>query len=440
MLKRKFYDVLLEWKKSHNREGLLVKGARQIGKTYIIDRFARDNYASYVYINFIDKPDLRRIFSGSISADDVFLKLSSAFVDFKLIPGNTVLFLDEIQKCPRARTAIKPLALDGRIDVICSGSLLGLTFLNDELRQERQEESVPVGYERQLTMHSLDFEEYLWAVGYRSDVIDALRDSFRTLTPLEAVVNDRMEGFFRDYLAVGGMPEVVNRFLEENSYSAAYREQEKIISSNLDDIARYAPTVEKPKIRACYLSLPRHLARENTKFKYRDVEPGGSCRKFGNSIDWLSEASIAYRCFNLEQPSLPLNVYSKLDCFKLYASDVGILTGLMGFDVKKAIVEDTLEKFAKGGLYENAIMCQLVRNGHHPAYYMPRANVAEVDFFIETADGVVPIELKAKRGGSTSFDEQLKRTEISRGYKFTAGNVGCVGKKITLPHYMSMFV
>lgn len=440
MLKRKFYDTLLAWKRSHHREGLLVKGARQIGKTFIIDRFARDNYASYLYINFIDNPEYREIFAGSINADDIFRKLSSMFFDFKLLPGNTVIFLDEIQKCPRARTAIKPLALDGRVDVICSGSLLGLTFLNDELRREREEASVPVGYERQLTMHSLDFEEYLWAVGCRPEVVDSLCEAFRKLVPLERIVNDRMESLFRDYLAVGGMPEVVNRFLEENSFSSAYREQEKIINSNLDDIAKYAPTVEKPKIRACYVSLPRHLARENTKFKYRDVEPGGSYRKFGNSIDWLCEASIAYRCFNLEQPSLPLNVYHTLDCFKLYASDVGVLTGMMGFDVKKAIVGDTLDKFAKGGLYENAIMCQLMRNGHHPAYYMPRANVAEVDFFIETADGVVPVEVKAKRGGSTSFDEQLKRPEIPYGYKFTAGNIGRVGKKITLPHYMSMFI
>lgn len=440
MLKRKFYDTLLQWKGTHRQEGLLVKGARQVGKTFIIDRFARDNYASYLYINFIDTPEHREIFSGSIKADAIFRKLSSSFFDFKIVPGKTVIFLDEIQNCPRARTAIKPLVIDGRVDVICSGSLLGLTFLNDEFRQERQEESVPVGYERQMTMHSLDFEEYLWAVGFRAELIDNLREAFQKLTPLERVIHDRMEGLFRDYLAVGGMPEVVNSFLAENSFSSAYKVQEKIIHANLDDIVKYAPTTEKPKIRSCYLSLPRHLARENTKFKYSDVAPGGSFRKFSNSIDWLCESSLAYRCFNLEQPTLPLNVYHKFDCFKLYASDIGTLTGMMGFDAKRAIVNDTLEKFAKCGIYENAIMCQLVRNGHHPAYFMPRANIAEIDFFIESNDGVVPIEVKAKRGSSTSFDAQLERPEVPYGYKFTAGNVGKVGKKITLPHYMSMFI
>ena len=440
MLKRKFYNTLLEWKKSHRKEGLLVKGARQIGKTFIIDRFARDNYTSYLYINFIDNPKYREIFSDSIEADDLFKKLSIWFPDFKLIPGDTAIFLDEIQNCPRARTAIKPLAIDGRADVICSGSLLGLTFLNDEFKQERQEESIPVGYERQLTMHSLDFEEYLWAIGYRPEVIDNLRDAFVSLTPLDDVINDKMESVFREYIAIGGMPEVVSDFLSENSFSAAFRQQEMIIKSNLDDIAKYAPTTEKPKIRACYLSLPRHLARENTKFKYNDVTPGGSFRKFGNSVDWLCESSLAYRCHNLEQPVMPLNVYHKLDCFKLYSSDIGTLTGMMGFDSKKAIIENTLEKFAKCGIYENAIMCQLVRNGFSPAYFMPKANVSEIDFFIEKDGATIPIEVKAKRGSSTSFDTQLKRQEVPYGYKFTAGNLGKVGKKITLPHYMAMFI
>lgn len=440
MLKRKFYDFLLKWKENHRKEGLLVKGARQIGKTFIIDRFARENYASYLYINFVDNPEYREIFSGSILAKDIFRKLSNTFFEFKLIPGNTVIFLDEIQNCPRARTAMKPLAIDERVDVVCSGSLLGLTFLNDEFRAERQEESVPVGYERQVTMRSLDFEEYLWAMGCDSGVIDGLRESFENVEPLEGVVHKRMERLFREYLAVGGMPEVVNRFIAENSFSAAFHEQDKIINSNLDDISKYAPTVEKVKIRACYLSMPRHLARENSKFKYSEVERGGSARKFGNSVDWLCESSLAYRCHNLEQPTLPLNVYHKFDCFKLYASDVGILTGMMGFGVKKAIVEDTLEKFAKCGVYENAIMCQLKCNGYSPAYYMPKANVAEVDFFIEREGGVVPVEVKAKRGSSASFDAQLEREEVAYGYKFTAGNLGRVGKKITLPHYMAMFI
>ena len=440
MLKRKFYDTLQKWRESHRTECLLVKGARQIGKTYIIDLFARENYESYLYINFISNPTLRDIFSGSLEAKDIFQRLSGIFQNFKLIPGKTLIFLDEIQNCPYARTSFKPLAIDGRVDVIGSGSLLGLTYLDDKLNAERQKASIPVGYERQVTMHPLDFEEYLWAIGYRPDVIESLRENFAELSPVPGVVNDRMERFFREYLAVGGMPEVVNSFLSENSFSAAFDAQRKIIESNLDDVAKYAPTADKPKIRACYLSLPRHLARENKKFKFSEVEHGGTSRKFGSSINWLCESSLAYRCHNLEQPVLPLNVYHKLDCFKLYASDVGTLTGMMGFDAKKAIVDDTLVKFAKCGVYENAIMSQLVGRGYKPCYFMPRSNGSEIDFFIEKDGCVVPVEVKSTRGASTSFDEQLKRPEIKYGYKFTPGNVGRVGKKISLPHYMSMFI
>ena len=440
MLKRKFYDTLLKWKASHRKECLLVKGARQIGKTFIIDLFARENYESYLYVNFVDHPECREIFAGSLEANDLFQRLTGFFRNFKVVPGRTLVFLDEIQNCPKARTAFKPLAIDGRVDVIGSGSLLGLTFLDDQFKNERREASIPVGYERQVTMFSLDFEEYLWAIGYRADVIETLRGHYEERSSVPSVVNEKMESLFRQYMAIGGMPEVVNAFLSENSYSAAFEEQEKIVASNLDDISKYAPTMEKPKIRACYLSLPRHLARENRKFKYAAVEPGGSFRKFGGSVDWLCESALVYQCFNLEQPVLPLNVYVKNECFKLYASDVGVLTAMMGFDVKRAIVDDTLERFAKGGVYENAIMCQLVRRGYRPFYYMPRSNLSEIDFFIERDGGVVPVEVKAQRGSSVSFDEQLKREDVRLGFKFTSGNVGVVGKKITLPHYMTMFV
>ena len=440
MLKRKFYDTLANWKTSHQKECLLVKGARQVGKTFIIDKFASENYSSYLYINFIANPECRQIFEGSLEANDIFKKLSVRFQDFKLLPGDTAIFLDEIQNCPKARTALKPLAIDGRADIIASGSLLGLTYLDDGLSRERDEASIPVGYERQMTMHSLDFEEYLWAVGYRPDVIDTLREAFESVTPLPSASNDRMRELFREYIAVGGMPDVVNRFLSENSFSAAFDAQQKIIASNLDDIAKYAPTADKPKIRACYLSIPAQLARENKKFKYSDVEHGGTARKFGRTVDWLRESALCLQCHNLETPLLPISVYRRPDCFKLYASDIGTLTAMMGFDIKKAIIDDTLAGFAKGGIYENAIMSLLVRRGYSPAYYLPKSNMSEIDFFIEKDGGVVPIEVKARNDATVSFNRMLERPDIAFGYKFVNGNLGRVGKKITLPHYMAMFV
>ena len=442
MLKRKIYETLLEWKSSHAKECLLVKGARQIGKTFIIDYFGKKNYSSYLCLNFILNPECRDIFAGSLEPDEIFKAISIQFPQFRLVPGDTLLFLDEIQSCRKARTALKSLALDGRADVVASGSLLGINFLDaeDSRTKDRSAESVPVGYERQILMHSLDFEEYLWAGGYGDEAIGILREAFETCTAVPAAGHAKMMRTFREYLVNGGMPEAVARFFETGSFGAAHDVQAKILASNLDDIARYATNAEKPKIRACYLSLPAQLARENKKFKFSAVEHGGSARKFGNSVDWLRESSLALQCHNLSEPAMPLSVYSVPDIFKMYVSDVGILCAMMGFQVKKSIVDDTLKGFAKGGLYENAIMGQLVRRGYEPFYYMPKSNLAEVDFLIEQNGAVSPVEVKAGNESSRSFDRLLARGDIESGFKFVNGNVGRFGKKVTLPHYMSMFI
>ena len=440
MLKRKFYDWLLEWKSKHRKECLLVKGARQIGKTFIIDYFARNNYRSYLYINFLQHADYREIFAASIEAADIYKELSLRFPQFKVIPGETALFLDEIQNCPRARAAFKSLALDSRVDVIASGSLLGLSFLNDGNQKERANESIPVGYERQVTMYSLDFEEYLWANGYDEDAIGVLRESFCELKPVPQTGNRKIERLFREYIVNGGMPEVVNAFLENQSFADAFSVQKMIIDSNLDDIARYASNVDKPKIRALYISIPVHLARENKKFKFSQIERGGSSRKFGHCVDWLRESSLVYQCHNLTLPMIPLCVYKTMDIYKLYMTDVGILCAMMGYETKKLLIDDTLADFAKGGLYENAIMTLLVRRGYVPHYFHPKANASEIDFLIEKDAAVVPIEVKSSNNSSKSFNLFLERKEVQVGYKFVNGNVGKSGKKVTLPHYMAMFL
>lgn len=440
MLKRKFYDSLLKWKTSHRKECLFVKGARQIGKTFIIDYFGRSNYSSYLYLNFILDKTAAECFGDNVNADEIFRRISVRYPRFHLVPGDTMIFLDEIQGCPRARTALKSLAIDGKADVVASGSLLGITFLDDGLDKDRAQESIPVGYENQVVMRPMDFEEFLWALGYDENVIGMLRESFHSLTPLDPAINDKFLSLFREYIAIGGMPEVVDTFITANSFSRVHDVQSRIKNSNLDDIARYAAKAEKPKVRACYLSLPAQLARENKKFKYSAVAGGGSARKFGSSVDWLRESALAIQCFNTTTPSMPLGVYHASDCFKMYVSDVGILTAMIGFEVKKAIVENTIKGFAKGGLYENAIIQQLVARGYDPCYYQKSSSVGEIDFLIERNGGVVPIEVKAGRSSSESFDQLLEQKDIEVGYKFIRGNIGRVGKKVTLPHYMTMFM
>lgn len=442
MLKRKMYDLLRDWKTSRKQECLLVKGARQIGKTFIIDRFGRENYRSYLYVNFISNPDYGRIFEGSLEADDLFKTLSLYFPEFRLLPQETLLFLDEIQACPRARTALKTLAIDGRADVIASGSLLGITFFDEsaDAAQARRRESIPVGYERQVTMHSLDFEEYLWAKGYDAALTDDLREAFASRTPLPAAQNEKLHTLFREYIVNGGMPDAVNTFLETSNHAETFEVQTKILNSNLDDIARYALTPEKPKIRACYLSLPEQLARENTKFKYSTVASGGSARKFSTSVDWLKESALVIQCHNLREATVPLSVYKQQESFKLYLSDTGILCAMMGFAVKRAVLEKTLTGAAKGGLYENVIASALIRRGYTPYYYMPKSNLGEIDFLIEGEQGLIPIEVKASNDTTKTFNRILEREDIALGYKFVDGNLGQFGKKVTLPHYMATFI
>jgi hypothetical protein len=361
---------------------------------------------------------------------------------FRIIPGDTLIFLDEIQVCPKARAAFKPLAIDGRVHVIGSGSLLGITFLDDgaRLNKERRESSVPVGYEQQTMMHSLDFEEFLWALGYTDDSLSIYRDAFNNLTSLPQSTNEHMLRLFREHIVIGGMPDVVSTFIRSKNFGEVFEAQNDILAANLDDMSRYAITVEKPKVRACYMSIPSQLARENRKFKYANVEKNGSARKFGSSIDWLRESALALQCHNLETVEIPLRAFKKPDMFKLYVADTGILSAMSGFEIVGPIVNNTMKGPAKGGIYENVIMSALVRRGYEPFYYQKKPGQGEIDFLIAKESSIVPIEVKAGTDSSKSFNRLIEKPEIEVGYKFINGNIGKFGKKVTLPHYMVMFI
>ncbi len=253
MLRRKFQDILLQWKGKPNRKPLLVKGARQVGKTFTIDAFGKANYAGYAYLNFLQNPNLVGIFSGALDADSIYSRLSLVMRDVHLVKGNSLVFLDEIQECGEARTALKFLAQDGRYDIIASGSLLGIQY--------KKVRSIPVGYEEAVVMHSLDFEEFLWAKGYTDDQIALLRDSFQRRIKVDDFINAAFHAELRDYMAVGGMPEVVAAYARNRDYGETDDIQRRILRDYLDDILNYAPAAEKPKVKSCFLSIPRQLAR-----------------------------------------------------------------------------------------------------------------------------------------------------------------------------------
>lgn len=432
MLKRKIYDALLEWKNKKDKECLLVQGARQIGKTFIIEAFGKENYTDYIYLNFYQNPEHKKIFEGSLEAEQIYKKISLYVRDVRFTEHDTLLFFDEIQECPNARTALKFLAMDNRYDVVASGSLLGLHY--------KEMTSIPVGYERTMEMFSLDFEEFLWAVGRTPDAIAALKDFYDRREKVDDGVHQQFMAALRDYLVVGGMPEVVNTFLRTNNYQESYATQKKIMESYREDIKHYASTTARQKISDCYLSIPRQLSKEYTKFQYKVVSREGNARRYENSLNWLVDAGMIKLCVNVSTPQFPLVAYEKPDQFKAYVTDIGLLTSLYGYETQTELLKDTLTGPAKGGIYENLVFDMLVKRGYTLNYYKNDKNTQEIEFLFARDGAVIPVEVKSRRGATISLNNFITEFMPPYAYKLTAGNVGVSGVKITMPLYMAMFV
>ena len=439
MLRRKMYDALLEWKKEHKKECLLIKGARQVGKSYLIRAFGKSEYESFVEINFHEQKSLKVIFDGDKTAEEIYKRLTANIPGVRLIPGKTLIFLDEIQKCSGARTALKFLAEDGRYDVIASGSLLGLSYGKDDDSEVEAVESIPVGYEKALTMYSMDFEEFLWAYGYTEETVAYLKSFYTSKEKIPPEIHEKFECLLREYLVVGGMPEVVASFAEYKDFTKVQEIQDKILSSYADDISGHAKGAEKVKVRQCYDSIPRQLARENKKFKYSEVEHKATARKFGDSVQWLHDANMAHICYNTSTPMLPLKVYEKDNEFKLYIADTGLLLALFGFATKQALLNGTLKGFAKGGIYENFVAETLVKSGYTLHYYK-KGDSSELEFIIEKNGEVIPIEVKAGNAATKSLDSFITEYEPSVAIKLISGNVGIANKKLSIPHFLAMFI
>ena len=440
MLKRKIYRFLQEWKVTKQRECLLIKGARQIGKTYIVEQFGAAEYESFIEINFVRYPSLKEIFDGDLDASEIYKRMTAHLPGIKLVEGKTLIFLDEIQRCAKARTALKFLAEDDRFDVIASGSLLGLHYGQDDDDEVGKIESIPVGFERQIVMYSMDFEEFLWAHGYGNDTIDYLRSFYSSLCQVPEDINEKFENLLREYIVVGGMPEVVAAFVKNKDFGEVQSIQEKILAAYDDDIALHAKGAEKVKVRACYDSLPKQLARENKKFKYSEVEKKATSRKYGDSITWLKDANLAYLCHNVYEPYLPLNANGKENEFKVYVNDTGLLMARYGMQTKLAVLTGKILGNAKGGIYENLISEMLVKCGYSLYYYKTEISSMEIEFIIEKDGEVVPVEVKAGNTASYSLNRFIEQFHPNLAYKLIDGNIGTSGGKITLPHYMAMFL
>lgn len=431
MLKRKIYQSLIEWKKQTEKMCLVVKGARQVGKTFIIDKFARENYENYVYINFDENPGYKVIFDGDLDVNNLIKQISLRVPNVSLVPHKTIIFLDEIQNCPNARTALKFLALDKRFDVIASGSLLGINY--------KEVESFPVGYTEQLEMYSLDFEEFLWANGIEEQSILDVKEFFDKKEVVPQAMHERMMELFKEYIVVGGMPRVVNDFVKNHNFANVLKIQKAIISDYEDDIAKYADGSEKAKARACFLSIPKHLSKDYKKFRYSLVMPSGSSRKYAGSLMWLYDAGIINFCHNLEIPQLPLEGNSKSDTFKVYMRDTGLLVAMLDEGTQEDIIDGNLGIY-KGAIYENIIGDILEKKGKK-LYYFEYNSTLEVDFFIRYERVITAIEVKSSGNSkSKSLETLMEKYGVKKGIKLAPSNYGKKGEIDIFPIYMAMFL
>lgn len=433
MLRRKIYDKLLAWKNSKGKkDAVLLRGVRQCGKTYIVREFGKREYESFVEINFIERPDMQAVFSGNLDVDSMVQQIKLSMPGCQFIPGETLLFLDEIQDAPNARTSLKFWTQDGRFDCIASGSLLGIDYKN--------EVSIPVGFEQQLIMRTLDFEEFLWALGVEVNLKEMLAPYIDGAKRVPEAMHNSLNKYLQEYMVVGGLPEVVDTYIATKDFYQVHLLQEKILRDYQDDIAKYALNQDKIKAKQCFLSIPRQLSKENHKFQYSVVEKKATARKFTSSLDWLHNAGLIDFAYNVNSPWFPLKAYVKEDQFRVYLCDIGLLVAMYGYQLKIALLSDVLEGPAKGGIYESLVADILAKRGEELYYYKKEDSTLEIEFILERDCKLVPVEVKARKGSTRSLNELLKMDNIERGYKLTAQNTGVVEKKITLPLYMAAII
>ncbi len=434
MLKRKAYDKLIEWRSRANKKCLIVQGARQVGKTYLIEEFSH-TYDEVIEINFKETPSAKMIFAGDLQAESIIMALKFRYPDKRIEPKTTLIFLDEIQECEEAITALKFLTIDGRYDVIASGSLLGVDY--------KRSSSYPVGYVDFIKMDGLDFEEFLWAKEMRHDLIDYLHESFDNNKPVPESVNTQMMELFREYVAIGGMPEVVQTYITDKDFRNADKVARDILQGYKYDIAHYATAEEKVKAEKCYLTLAKQLLdKDNHKFQYKEIEAGARAQKYYTSIDWLVRADLVRLCKIVTDIKYDLEDYAKEDFFRAYTADLSLLTAMKDFELKQHIVENTLSGKTKGGIYECAVADALHKAGYNTYFYKNETTKKEIDFIIQKKGEPVPIEVKSGNTKATSLKGILNKwPEIDTAYKLVDGNVGEREEGIiTMPLYMTMFI
>ena len=430
LLERKVDKYLFEWKNNPKRKPLIVKGARQIGKTESIRAFGKANYESVIEINFVLQKKFRAIFDDGYEVDTIIKNISLLEPSWKFVPHKTLIFFDELQKCPDCATSLKSFCLDGRYDVICSGSLMGIYY--EEI------ESNAVGYKEDYEMHSMDFEEFLWAKGYSQDQIDSIPDHMVKNQPFNDNELAVFKKLFLDYCVLGGMPDVVKIYLETGTFSGTLDVQEQIRLDYEEDVRKYVEGLDQTKIISVYRSIPAQLAKENKKFQFNKIEKNARSREYTGCIEWLRDAGVVIECNCLQYPELPLKGNIEESRFKLYYPDTGLLVASLDEEAQEDLRVNKNLGVYRGALYENFVAEAFVKQGLGLFYYKKENSTLEEDFFVRTQNDLIPVEVKSNRNRSKSLSSLIKNknySDISYGIKLGDFNVGYANDIFTFPYF-----
>ncbi len=435
LLKRKIDKYLTDWKNRPDRKPLIIKGARQIGKTRSVEWFASQNYASVIEINFIEQKKYRDIFNDGFEVNAILKNISLLNPELEFIPGDTIFFFDELQACPNCATSLKFFKLDGRFDVICSGSLMGISY--------NEIESNSVGYKEDYEMHSMDFEEFLWAKGYNDEFTADLFSHMLDVRPLSELQMDTVMSLFRDYVIIGGMPEVVSTYVRNKNFSGTLDIQRQLLKDYEEDITKYVEGLDKAKVKAVYNHISTFLAKENKRFQITKIARNARNRDYMGCVEWLADAGVVNVCYCLNQPELPLKGNYDPKMYKIYFKDTGLLIASLDEEAQEDLRANKNLGTYKGAIYENIVGDMLVKQGYRLFYYHSDRPALEMDFFVRSADSLIPVEVKANDGATASLNRLLnddKYNDVKYGIKLGYRNIGFNGKFYTFPYFLTFLL
>lgn len=445
MFKRKIIADIETWKNSSGKKkALVIKGLRQIGKTYIVKAFAEENYENVVYIDFKNNSSAKQVFDGDLVVDRITLDLSAIIPDARFIPEKTCIIFDEIQECSGARASLKPFMEDGRYDIICTGSLLGIKGYN-----KKKGKGIPVGFEHTIYMKPMDFEEFLWAKGISEDVILYLKECYENRTPISNATHNAMLRYFREYICVGGLPYIVDRFVSTNDMNVVYQEQRDILEEYRDDFGKHLNENEEEEVDLALLarinrvfdSIPSQLAKENKKFVYSQLEKKGRSENYQSAIQWLYDAGVINICYNLSNISEPLEGNKIDNIFKLYMQDSGLFVAMLERGSAGKILNGDMGIY-KGAIYENIIADSFSKQNRSLFYFHKNSGI-EIDFVTKENDEITLIEVKATTGNTKSAKAILHNKDLYQAkkcIKLSENNIGVNEDIITIPYYLAFLI